>query len=114
MSKAFTIFLGAAEFAGGLGVIFGVLAQLAAIGLILVMLGAIQKRFSFGKQASGVNQEQMDGATTDAYRNESRYRQHRRWKPLSDEVVRVAFDLARYTALRSFATDDDVILICSN
>ena len=44
MSKSFTIFLGAAESAGGLGVISGVLAQLAAIGLILVMLGAIQKK----------------------------------------------------------------------
>jgi putative oxidoreductase len=44
MSKSVTIFLGAAELAGGLGVISGVLAQLAAIGLILVMLGAIQKK----------------------------------------------------------------------
>ena len=44
MSKSFTMFLGAAELAGGLGVISGVLAQLAAIGLILVMLGAIQKK----------------------------------------------------------------------
>ena len=44
MTKSFTIFLGAAEFAGGLGVISGVLAQLAAIGLILLMLGAIQKK----------------------------------------------------------------------
>jgi len=44
MSKSFTIFLGAAELAGGLGVISGVLAQLAAIGLILVMFGAIQKK----------------------------------------------------------------------
>jgi len=44
MSKGFTILLGAAEFAGSLGVIFGVLAQLAAIGLIVVMLGAIQKK----------------------------------------------------------------------
>jgi putative oxidoreductase len=44
MSKSFTIFLGAAEFAGSLGVISGILAQLAAIGLILVMLGAIQKK----------------------------------------------------------------------
>ncbi len=44
MSKAFTIFLGAAELAGSLGVIFGVLAQLAALGLILIMLGAIQKK----------------------------------------------------------------------
>ncbi len=44
LSKGFTIFLGAAEVAGGLGVIFGVLAQLAAISLILIMLGAIQKK----------------------------------------------------------------------
>ena len=44
MSKSFTVFLGAAELAGGLGVISGVFAQLAAIGLILVMLGAIQKK----------------------------------------------------------------------
>lgn len=44
MSQRFTIFMGAAELAGGLGVISGVLAQLAAIGLILVMLGAIQKK----------------------------------------------------------------------
>jgi putative oxidoreductase len=44
LSKGFTIFLGAAEFAGGLGVIFGVLTQLAAVGLILVMLGAILKK----------------------------------------------------------------------
>jgi len=44
MSKGFTLFLGAAEVAGGLGVAFGVLTQLAATGLILVMLGAIQKK----------------------------------------------------------------------
>jgi len=44
MSKGLTIFLGAAECAGSLGVIFGVLTQLAAIGLILIMLGAIQKK----------------------------------------------------------------------
>lgn len=44
MSKGFTIFLGIAELAGGLGVAAGVLTQLAAIGLILIMLGAIQKK----------------------------------------------------------------------
>jgi putative oxidoreductase len=44
MSKSFTIFLGAAEIAGSLGIIFGVLTQLAAAGLILLMLGAIQKK----------------------------------------------------------------------
>jgi putative oxidoreductase len=44
MSKGFTVFLGAAELAGALGVVFGVLTQLAAAGLILIMLGAIQKK----------------------------------------------------------------------
>jgi putative oxidoreductase len=44
MSKSFTIFRGAAESAGGLGVVTGALAQLAAIGLIVLMLGAIQKK----------------------------------------------------------------------
>ena len=44
MSKGFTIFLGAAEVAAGLGIIFGVFTQLAAAGLILMMLGAIQKK----------------------------------------------------------------------
>ncbi len=44
MSKGFTIFLGAAEVAASLGVIFGVLTQLAALGLIVIMLGAIQKK----------------------------------------------------------------------
>lgn len=44
MSPGFTMFLGAAELAGSLGVALGVLTQLAAIGLILVMLGAISKK----------------------------------------------------------------------
>jgi len=44
MSKGFTIFLGAAELAGGLGVVLGLLTQLAASGLILIMLVAIQKK----------------------------------------------------------------------
>lgn len=44
MSKGFTVFLGAAELAGALGVAFGVLTQLSALGLILLMLGAIQKK----------------------------------------------------------------------
>jgi putative oxidoreductase len=59
MSKPFTIFLGTAEVAGALGVAFGVLTQLAAFGLILVMLGAIQKKIFvwhtgfWGEKASG-------------------------------------------------------------
>ena len=59
MGKGFTIFLGIAEAAGGVGVAFGVLTQLAAIGLILVLLGAIQKKIFvwhtgfWGERASG-------------------------------------------------------------
>jgi putative oxidoreductase len=59
MSKGFTIFLGLAEVAGSLGIIFGVLQQLAAIGLILIMLGAIYKKITiwhtgfWGDKASG-------------------------------------------------------------
>jgi putative oxidoreductase len=44
MSKGFTVFLGAAEIAGGLAVTLGVLTQLAVMGLILIGLGAIQKK----------------------------------------------------------------------
>jgi len=44
MSKGFIISLAVAEIAGGAGVILGVLQQLATIGLVLIMLGAIQKK----------------------------------------------------------------------
>ena len=44
MSRGFALFLGILECAGALGVMAGVLTQLAAIGLILIMLGAIQKK----------------------------------------------------------------------
>ncbi len=44
MSKGFTIFLGVAEVLGSLGVMAGVLTQWAALGLILIGLGAIQKK----------------------------------------------------------------------
>ena len=43
-SPWFTRFLAMAELAGGLGVALGILPQLAALGLILIMLGAIQKK----------------------------------------------------------------------
>ena len=65
MSKGFTIFLGLAEVAGSLGIMFGVLQQLAAIGLILVMLGAIQKKIFvwhtgfWGDKASGWHYDLM-------------------------------------------------------
>ena len=44
LSPGFTRFLGLAELAGGAGVAFGVLIQLAALGLILVMFGAIHRK----------------------------------------------------------------------
>ena len=59
MSKGFTVLLGLAEVAGGLGVAAGVLSQIAAFGLILIMLGAIQKKMFvwhtgfWGEKSSG-------------------------------------------------------------
>lgn len=41
MSVPFTVFLGAAELAGSIALVAGIMAQWAAIGLILIMLGAI-------------------------------------------------------------------------
>ena len=49
MPKGFTIFLAVAELAGGAGLILGVFQQLAAVGLILIMLGAIQKKLMVWK-----------------------------------------------------------------
>ena len=46
MSVGFTVFLGAAEVAGALGLMAGVLTQWAALGLILVMFGAIYKKIA--------------------------------------------------------------------
>ena len=65
LSPGLTMFIGVAELAGGLGVAFGVLTQLAAIGLILVMLGAIQKKMFvwhtgfWGEKASGWHYDLM-------------------------------------------------------
>ena len=65
MSKSFTIFLGIAEVAGSLGVAFGVLTQFAALGLILLMLGAIQKKMFvwhtgfWGEKSSGWHYDLM-------------------------------------------------------
>ncbi len=44
MSVPFTIFLGTAEVAGGLGLTLGILTPYAALGLILIGLGAIGKK----------------------------------------------------------------------
>ncbi|HLQ23399.1 MAG TPA: DoxX family protein [Gemmatimonadales bacterium] len=43
-TPAFTVFLGSAEVLGSVGVALGIVIQLAAAGLILIMLGAIQKK----------------------------------------------------------------------
>ena len=65
MSKGFTVFLGAAELAGTLGIIFGVFQQPAAIGLILIMLGSIYKKIFawhtgfWGDKASGWHYDLM-------------------------------------------------------
>ena len=65
LSKELTILLGIAETAGGLGVAAGVLPQLAASGLILVMLGAIQKKIFvwhtgfWGEKSSGWHYDVM-------------------------------------------------------
>ena len=64
-STGFTAFLGAAELLGGIGVALGVLTQLAAGGVILIMLGAIQKKIFvwrtgfWGKDASGWHYDLM-------------------------------------------------------
>lgn len=44
LSPSVTRILGTVELAGGLGVALGILTQLAALGIIVIMLGAIQKK----------------------------------------------------------------------
>ncbi len=46
MSVPFTVFLGAAELAGAIALAVGLMAQWAALGLILVMFGAIYKKIA--------------------------------------------------------------------
>jgi putative oxidoreductase len=64
-TPAFTMFLGVAELGGGLGVAIGVLTRPAAIGLMLIMLGAIQKKIFvwhtgfWGEKASGWHYDLM-------------------------------------------------------
>ena len=59
--KNLALFIGVAEIAGGAGIILGVLQQLAAIGLILIMAGAVQKKIFvwktgfWGKEGLGWN-----------------------------------------------------------
>ena len=58
LSRGLTVLLGIAELACGLGVASGVLTQLAAIGLILIMLGASIAKYSCGTPDSGVRRPQ--------------------------------------------------------
>ena len=44
ISTGFAILLGWAEALGGLGLVFGVLTQFAALGFIIILLGAMQKK----------------------------------------------------------------------
>jgi putative oxidoreductase len=63
LPPTFTIFIGVAEVAGALGIAFGVLTQWAALGLILIMLGAIGTKIFvwkigfWGEKSSGWNYE---------------------------------------------------------
>jgi putative oxidoreductase len=65
LSRNLTIFLAAAELSGGVAVVIGFLTQLAAIGLILIMLGAIGKKVFvwktgfWGKDGLGWNYESI-------------------------------------------------------
>jgi putative oxidoreductase len=51
LPKGATSFLGAVELIGGTAVVIGLLSQLAAIALILIMLGALQKKIFVWKTA---------------------------------------------------------------
>jgi putative oxidoreductase len=59
LSVGLTVFIGAAEVAGALGLAAGVLTQWAALGLIVIMLGAIYMKAAkwktgfWGEKASG-------------------------------------------------------------
>jgi len=63
LPKGVMIFLAVAELLGGIAVVIGFLPQLAAIGLILIMLGALQKKIFvwktgfWGKDGLGWNYE---------------------------------------------------------
>jgi uncharacterized membrane protein YphA (DoxX/SURF4 family) len=49
MPPAFMVFIGVAEMAGSAGLVFGVLARWAALGLILIMAGGIQRKIAAHK-----------------------------------------------------------------
>jgi putative oxidoreductase len=63
LPKGLLVFLGVAELLGGIAVIIGFLTQLASIGLMLIMLGALQRKIFvwktgfWGKDGFGWNYE---------------------------------------------------------
>jgi putative oxidoreductase len=69
VGRAFIIFIGVAEIAGSLGLVAGVLARAAAVGLIAIMAGAIYKKVFvwkigyWGKENVGWHYELMLLAT---------------------------------------------------
>jgi putative oxidoreductase len=65
LPRNLTIFLAAAELSGGVAVVIGFLTQLAAIGLILIMLGAIGKKVFVWKTDSGARMG--SGGTTSRF-----------------------------------------------
>ncbi|MGA7925831.1 MAG: DoxX family protein [Candidatus Sulfotelmatobacter sp.] len=90
MSKPFTIFLGIAEVAGGLGLAFGVLTQLAAFGLILIMLGAILKKiFAWHTGLPGWESLRL-ALRPDLRRDEAGHRLHQRRRVRVDAMSRTS------------------------
>jgi putative oxidoreductase len=65
-SRNFTIFLGTAEVLGGGGVVLGIWPQLAALGLILVSLGAIYEKIFVWTRNSGATKHTA-GTTTSCF-----------------------------------------------
>ena len=65
LSPAFMMFIAIAEMAGSLGLVFGVLARWAAIGLLIIGAGAIQKKLFvwhtgyWGKDGYGAHYDLM-------------------------------------------------------
>jgi putative oxidoreductase len=65
LSPAFMRFIGLAEMAGSLGLVFGVLARYAAIGLLIIGAGAMQKKIFvwhsgyWGKDGYGAHYDLM-------------------------------------------------------
>jgi putative oxidoreductase len=65
LSPAFMVFIAVAEMAGSLGLVFGVLARWAAVGLMVIGAGAIQKKMFvwhsgyWGKDGYGAHYDLM-------------------------------------------------------